>query len=59
MEEQIIKKINGGFLSIKTGTKTPQEANVGFLLNRLKEINKPMYDEMLNNYKAILQNIKK
>ena len=39
MEELILKKVNGGIRAIKLGTKTPEEARVGYWLNRLKEIN--------------------
>lgn len=58
MEDTLIKRIKGGILAIKNG-KTPQEANVGPSLNRLKEINKPMYDELLNDYKFVVMNLKK
>ena len=57
MEDHLIKKIKGGILAIKNG-KTPQEANVGFSLNRLKEINRPMYDELMNDYKYAVMNAK-
>jgi hypothetical protein len=53
MEDQLIRKIKGGIFAIKNGTKTPQTANLGIFFNKLKEINKPMYDELMNNYKSI------
>lgn len=53
MEETLIKRIKGGILGIKNGTKQPQE--VGKFLNMLKSINQGMYDELLNDYKAALQ----
>ena len=52
MEHKLILKIKGGIMGIKTGTKTP--ADVGPLLNSLKKINVPMYDELFNDYKAAL-----
>ena len=43
---------------LKTGTKTPQEVNIGSLFTKLRDINKPMYDELLNDYKAAMMSIK-
>lgn len=54
MEDILIRKIKGGINAIKFKTKTPQEAGVGVYLNKLKAINKPMYDELLNDYKAVV-----
>lgn len=56
MNEILIKKIKGGIMGIKNGTKSPSE--VGPLLNKLKDINKPMYEELFNDYKAVLENKK-
>jgi hypothetical protein len=55
MEDILIKKIKGGISAIKCGNKTPQEVGIGAFLNRLKTINKPMYDELMNDYKAVIQ----
>ena len=41
---------------MKMKTKQPQE--VAVLLNKLKNINKFMYEELLNDYKQTLQTIK-
>ncbi len=59
MEQDLIKKIKGAMLGIKTGSKTPKDANVGLYLNKLKELNKGMYDELLGEYKELLLIIKK
>ena len=56
MEEILIKKIKGGMLGIKNNTKEPKE--VAVLLNKLKDINKPMYEELLNDYKKTMENRK-
>lgn len=48
MDELLIRKVKGGILGIKEGTKKPSEV-VG-LLNRLKESNVGMYDELLPKY---------
>lgn len=58
MEDQLIKRIKGGIFAIKTKQKTPEDAGLGILFSRLKEINKPMYDELMNDYKATLINLK-
>jgi hypothetical protein len=50
MEELILKKINCGIRGIKLGTKTPEEARVGYWLNRLKEIDSVWYEECFSNY---------
>lgn len=52
MEEQLIRKIKGGIMGIKNNTKTPAE--VGPLLIRLKAVNVGMYDELMNDYKAVV-----
>ena len=53
MEEKLIVKIKSGIFGMKNNTKTPQE--VGKFLNQLKILNKPMYDELFNDYKAALE----
>jgi hypothetical protein len=55
MEEILIKKIKGGMTAIKTGQKTPKEASLGLAFNKLKEINLPMYEDLLEQYKEILK----
>ena len=54
-EDQLIRKITGGIAAIKRGTKTPEEAGLGRMLNTLKTINLPMYEELLDNYKAAVE----
>lgn len=53
MEELILKKVNCGIRAVKLGTKTPEEARVGYWLNRLKEINSVWYEECFENYLKI------
>ena len=57
MEDILIKRIKGGIFAIKTKQKTPADAKLGPLFNSLKTINKPMYDELMNDYKAALLSI--
>ncbi len=52
MEKILIQKIENGIRLINKGLKTPQEANIGIFLNKLKDINKPMFEDLMNNYKA-------
>ena len=55
MEELLIKKIEAGIRKIRFGTTTPEEAKLGSLFNKLKPINPGMYEDLLNNYKSLLQ----
>ena len=50
MEDQLIKRIKGGMFAIKNKTKTPEDAGLGILFNKLKQINKPMHDELMNDF---------
>ena len=53
MEDIIIRKVKGGIMGIKNGTKQPKEVIVW--LNKLKPINKSMYDELINDYIAVVK----
>lgn len=53
-EEQLISKIKGSIIALKIKSKTPAEAGAGKYLNKLKEINEPMYQELMQDYKAAL-----
>jgi len=53
MEEIYIKKIEAGIRSIRFGLTKPADSKVGYFLNKLKPLNPGMYDELLNNYKAV------
>lgn len=57
MEQLLIKRVKGGIFGMKNNTKEPKD--VIKFLNQLKEINKPMYDELLNDYKAAYEIWKK
>lgn len=56
MEQELIKKIKGGMFGIKNGTKEPKE--IAPLLNKLKTLNLPMYEELLKEYKKALESRK-
>jgi len=49
MEQVIVKKIIGGILGIKTGTKEPKD--VAFWLNKLKAVNPYLFEDYFTKYK--------
>lgn len=51
----IEKKILSGIADIKNGIKTPAEAKLGKLLNSLKSLDEPLYEELMKKYKEILK----
>jgi hypothetical protein len=57
MEDLLIRKIKGGILGIKNGTREVTE--IAPLLNRLKAVNEGMYDELIKDYKSALEKRKK
>lgn len=58
-EELYIKNIENGIRALRFKTKTPNETNVGYHLNRLKMVNEGMYDEYLEKYKKALKEYNK
>lgn len=52
--EQIEKKIRGGMSAIKNKTKTPQEAGLGVLFSKLKNMDEALYEKLIIEYKDIL-----
>ena len=58
-EETYVKHIECGIRAIKLGTKRPDEANVGKFLNKLREVNEGLYDDLMERYQNILDNYKK
>jgi hypothetical protein len=50
IEELSIKKINSRIKAIQRGMMSPEEARVGYFLNKLQALNEAMYDELLNKY---------
>ncbi len=53
-EDVLIKRIKAGIFGIRNSTKSPSEAGCGSLFTRLKTLNEPMYQELLNDYKAAI-----
>ena len=59
MEELLIKKINQTLRQLKKFIKKPKDTNIGYLLNRLKDINPMLYEDYLEEYKIIFKHHKK
>ena len=59
MEELLIKKINQTLRQLKKFIKKPKDTNIGYLLNRLKDINPMLYEDYLKEYKIIYKHHKK
>ncbi len=55
-EDLYIQLITSGIRAIKLDLKTPVEAKVGVSLNKLKDLNKGMYDDLLADYKKEKEN---
>ena len=58
MEVVIIKKIDLLFKQIQRGID-PKDTNVGFCLNKLKEVNPELHKDYMNTYKFLLMKKKK
>jgi hypothetical protein len=58
MEQLLIKKIQGGINAIKGGRKSPKEAGLGTAFKKLKDINEPMYDDLIEKYKSAVAKYK-
>lgn len=58
-EETYVKHIECGIRAIKLGTKRPDESNVGKFLNKLREVNEGLYDDLMERYQNILDDYKK
>jgi hypothetical protein len=57
-EETYVKHIECGIRAIKLGTKKPHETNVGKFLNKLREVNDGLCDDLLERYKKVVENYK-
>ena len=59
MEDLLIKNIENAIRGIRLGLKTPEEANAGVNLNKLKIINEGMYQDLLKKYVNVVSDYKK
>lgn len=53
------KKVIGLMGKIKNNEITPAESKIGRSLNPLKELDLPLYEKLLAEYKIVLENYKK
>ena len=53
------KKVTGLMFKIKSGEITPAESKIGKPFNKLKELDLPSYENLLKEYKKILEEVKK
>lgn len=53
-EDICIQKIESGIRAIKNKSKTPKEANCGFFFKKLKPLNEGMYEDLMNDYRAVM-----
>lgn len=58
-EELYIKRIENGIRGLKLGTKCPKTAEVGKWMAKLKPLNEPMYEDLLEKYSKVLEEYKK
>lgn len=58
MEQQLIKMIEAGIRGLKFGTKAPNETKAPIALNKLKAINQPMYEDLLQQWKKAVEEYK-
>ena len=59
MIKTLEKNIKSRIKKIENGTLTPAESGIGKQLNKLKTLDEPLYDELLEKYKEVLKNLKK
>lgn len=57
VEEIHVDKITRGIQAIMKKKMTPKEANLSKSFEKIKELNKPMYLDLMNDYKAALNGI--
>lgn len=56
--QKLEKEIRGKMLSIKLGKLLPKDSGIGKLINLLKELDEPLYEKIMAEYKDILKNLK-
>jgi len=56
MIKSLEKQIIGKMLSIKIGKSTPKDSGIASLLNKMKTLDEPLYNELISRYKVVLKN---
>ena len=58
MNEKLLRKtekeIRVGIKAIREGKKTPKESGLGKMLNAMKNLDEPLYDVLMKDYKKAL-----
>lgn len=60
-EKNIIKlekEIRVKMMSIKSGKVLPKDSGIGKLINLMKSIDEPLYEEIMSEYKRVLSGLK-
>ena len=57
MFKQLEKRIIAKMQAIKTKKETPAESGIGKLINLMKNIDEPCYENLMSEYKAVLNTI--
>ena len=55
IEELSVRKIESGIRGIKLGSKNPEEARVGYFLNKLEPLNIGLYEDYLEKYTKVVR----
>jgi len=58
MEQKYVRLIEAGIRGLKQGTKAPNETKAPMALNRLKAINQPMYEDLIQKWKKAVEDYK-
>lgn len=58
MIKQVEKNIRIKMRMIKEGKSTPKDSGIGVQFNKLKTLDEPSYESLLNEYKTILNSLK-
>lgn len=53
-EELVVTKVENGIRSIKLGTKKPEDVDIYLYLEKLKNLNEGLHEELLKKYKKTL-----
>ena len=54
-EEMYVRHIENGIRAIRMGTKEPKDTLAPVSLNKLKDINKGLYEDYLEKYKNVIK----
>lgn len=53
-EELCVENIEKGIRLIRGGKKSPKDAGLGVYFKRLKELNEGMYEDLIQQYKKVV-----